>query len=74
MDRMIDIGFEVGEFSICGDHEGSHVDLDHAMESLKNAKKVSFANVLMDTFLWKFCMNKRGPQIFGQADDCLYCS
>lgn len=74
MDRMIDIGFETGEYSVCGDHEGSHCELDHAMNSLKNAKKKAFMNKLGELFLWKFCVNKNGAQLLGQSDNCMYCA
>ncbi len=72
MDRMIDIGYELGDFSVCGDHETSHHDIDFVMDVMKNAKKTTFKNKLAELFLWKFCVNKT-PQMLGQADNCVFC-
>lgn len=72
-DRMIDIGFEFGNFSISCEHEGSHEDLDKSFAAIKEAKKVSFQNALKESPFWKYCTNKKGPQVFGQADGCVFC-
>jgi hypothetical protein len=74
MDRMIDIGYSIGEFSIFGDHKGSHESCEHAMVSMKNAQKASFAKKMKKMFFWKFCINTQGPKLLGQADDCSFCT
>lgn len=74
MDRMIDIGFELGNFNICGAHEASHENIDKPENALNSAKKKTFAKNLNELFLWKYCANKRTVQILGQTDDCIFCS
>jgi hypothetical protein len=73
MDRMIDIGFELGDFSVCGDHENSHQDIDRTANAIKEAKKVAFGNALDELPFWKYCTNKKGPKMLGQADNCIWC-
>ena len=73
MDRMIDIGFEFGDFSICGDHEGSHESIDRTANALKEVKKPAFPKTIAELFLWKYCVNKKEPKTFGQANNCMYC-
>ena len=66
MDRTVDIGFELGEFGFSGDQNAS--DLTQVSDALKNAKKMSFAKTMENSFFWKFCINKKEPQIFSQTD------
>jgi hypothetical protein len=73
MNWMIDIGFEIGKYSILGYHKDSHCSLDQIPQSLKEAQKKTFLNKLNKTFLWDYCVNKEGPQLYSQPDGCLYC-
>lgn len=74
MDRCVDIGFKIGEFSISGDHEGTHVSLSNMTNAIRKATDVKFTQALSESFMWKYCHNKNEPEVLGQADDCLYCS
>jgi hypothetical protein len=73
MDRMIDIGFEMGDFSICGDNEGSYDELDRSVNALKSAQAKKFVDTMTSSFMWKYCTNKRKARQLGQADNCMFC-
>ena len=71
-DRMIDIGFNIGEF-IFADNDGSCADLDAVLFSVNESKKKAFAKKLKSTLLWEYCSNTDGAQVLSQPDGCVYC-
>jgi hypothetical protein len=73
VDRMIDIGYSIGEFSILGDHEGSINSTENLNDDLKKANNPLFAKHLSKSFIWKYCYNPRNVQLLCQTNDCLYC-
>lgn len=73
MEHMIDIGFDVGEYNISGEDEGSRFNMKLAMDAMEEARNPAFAAALSNTFLSKYGAIQE-PQLLGQADDCLYCS
>ena len=74
MVRMIDIGFSIGKFNILGLEENSSISIEDFLDVFKNANNKKFFNNLKKTFLWPLISNKEKPEVFGQANDCLFCS
>lgn len=71
MDKIIDIGFEMGNFDIDGHHEGSYETLGKSVDAIRRASKPQVAKALKRSYsIWKYCVNKSAPHVFGLIDVC----
>jgi hypothetical protein len=73
IDRVIDIGFEVGEFSVDGTNKGSRQKMTKLETAMKKARSAKFTKTLSNTFLWTFVGSKAEPQVLAVTDGCIDC-
>jgi hypothetical protein len=77
---MFDIGFFAGTINIFGKNNyyvkrsstnvESSIDIPDVLNAIKKAEDSVFVDILKNSKIWKYCINKDNAKILGMPDDC----